>query len=366
VTHARNYTSIAGILPERISRSKLLTPSGLPIAIGGIVPDEEKSIPVFMPPLAAILGAAESKKGSALSQAEVMAIRDTAPCMMMQPSHAQALAQSRGYVDVNPENYWADWHRLRVQMTGKGYLPKIVLCVPGGGDLRERCEPILSAAKIEYEYRGHDPTLVQAFRYSSVITRCFTQEDFERIGAHTTILFVLSKNVVAAEAPEVARSFVKLGWQLLEAGGIAIKCESAGVSHSPARWKSFYENAESGDQLWWALFNAYVVLPIGTEEEVYSCGMHLLGAPDLIISMAVIQNSVMEGESALTAAERLLRIFAIYLLSECPVGTFASGHTFSIDAQSPRYRLLWEPCTGYEEDDLFFNPFGRWRFVSAE
>jgi hypothetical protein len=59
----------------------------------------------------------------------------------------------------------------------------------------------------------------------------------------------------------------------------------------------------------------------------------------------------------------LFRPFALYLLAECAEGTFGSGHTFSVSKGAPRYRVTWEPCTGYEEDDFFFNPFGRWRFT---
>jgi hypothetical protein len=64
------------------------------------------------------------------------------------------------------------------------------------------------------------------------------------------------------------------------------------------------------------------------------------------------------------AAARLFETFALYLLMECPVGKFASGHTFGVASGAPRYRLAWEPCNSYPEDDYFFNPFGRWRFTA--
>jgi len=31
--------------------------------------------------------------------------------------------------------------------------------------------------------------------------------------------------------------------------------------------------------------------------------------------------------------------------------------------ESPRFRVVWERRTIYEEDKCFFNPFGRWRFA---
>jgi hypothetical protein len=160
------------------------------------MPDDPKLVPLFVPPLAKMLAFAEQKKGSALTAAEVEAIRDKSACIMMEPSDAHKMAESHGYVDVNPENCWADWHRLRVEMTGRGYLPKIVLCVPGGDDLRARCEPLLNAGKVEYEFRGRDANMVRAFVTSSMTWPCFSADDFARIGNHTTVLYALSKNLI--------------------------------------------------------------------------------------------------------------------------------------------------------------------------
>jgi hypothetical protein len=48
-----------------------------------------------------------------------------------------------------------------------------------------------------------------------------------------------------------------------------------------------------------------------------------------------------------------------------PGGEFASGQTFRREEGSRRLRLVWEECTGYEVDDFFHNPFGRWRFAEV-
>jgi hypothetical protein len=250
-------------------------------------------------------------------------------------------------------------------MTGRGYLPKIVLCVPGGDDLRARCEPLLNAGKVEYEFRGRDANMVRAFVTSSMTWPCFSADDFARIGNHTTVLYALTKNFTAGEAAAVDVAFLKLGRQLLEAGGIAIKCESSGISHSRERWTKFADLVDrSESDKFLAPFHALVVYPIGSETDLYTCGMHLLGAGDLILSQDVIQRTAKEGESVASAAQ-LFRTFALYLLGECPVGKFVSGHTFSVDRDAPRYRVVWEPCVGFAEDSFFFNSFGRWRFTGA-
>jgi hypothetical protein len=83
--------------------------------------------------------------------------------------------------------------------------------------------------------------------------------------------------------------------------------------------------------------------------------MHLLGKPDLIVASKTLR---------LSEALELFEVFSLYLMGECPEGSFASGHTFSASKTSSRFRVIWEPCASYEEDEFFFNPFGRWRFTA--
>ena len=77
---------------------------------------EPQLIPVFMPALVTLLIHAERLKGSSLTEQEVLAIRDQGICMMMRVEHAEALAEKRGYDDLDPENVWADWQVVRAQI----------------------------------------------------------------------------------------------------------------------------------------------------------------------------------------------------------------------------------------------------------
>jgi hypothetical protein len=136
-------------------------------------------VPVFMPPLATMLAHAEASKGGRLTEAEVLRIRDEAPCIMMAPEDAAKLAEPRGCRDVEPQNCWADWHRLRVQLTGNGCLPKLILCVLGNADLESRCGHLLDAEGIEHEWHEHDDRMLSAFQSSAC--QCdpsLTENDF--------------------------------------------------------------------------------------------------------------------------------------------------------------------------------------------
>jgi hypothetical protein len=323
----------------------------------------ENLVPVFIPPLASFLARAEELKGSRLTETDVLRIRDQAACIMMAAEDAEKMVESRGFRDIEPENCWSDWHRLRVQLTGNGYLPKIVLCILGGKDLKSRCGDLLEKEGVEHEWRKHDERMLSAFKASTNRSDpSLSKADLANIDGHARVLYVVSSNFTASDAPGECRKFLSLGHRLLEAGALAMKCESSGIAHGRARWIELAQEAEGADP-WPALFRAYVQSPIQDGDDYHSCGLHLLGQPDLIVSGTLLRDTYNSTKDHGWAAVNLFGAFGCYLLAECAPGQFGSGHTFSQDAESPRFRVRWEECTGYEEDDFFFNPFGRWRFA---
>ncbi len=77
-------------------------------------------VPTFMPALALLLRQAEQAKGSPLTRAEVLQVRDKGTCMMLRSSAALELEEKRGFRDIDPENCWEDWQELRQAMAGEG------------------------------------------------------------------------------------------------------------------------------------------------------------------------------------------------------------------------------------------------------
>lgn len=100
-----------------------------------------------------------------------------------------------------------------------------------------------------------------------------------------------------------------------------------------------------------------------SNDDYHTCGMHLLGSPDVVISESLLQLATRESDSEIEAVVFLLHSFCLYILTECGDRGFVQGHTFSPDEEWPRLKVVWEECQDYDEDDLFFNPFGRWRFT---
>lgn len=126
-----------------------------------------------------------------------------------------------------------------------------------------------------------------------------------------------------------------------KAGGFGVKVESSGVAHEWDRWFSLLSGST---------FDAYCssVTLVGDEDRYYSCGMHHFGLPECSLPRSV---DVRE-------AADLMNRFNMYQVVEEP--QLASGHTFSLDADSPAFRLVLLTDSRHEVDDLFHNPHGIW------
>lgn len=223
------------------------------------------------------------------------------------------------------------------------YYPRIILCVPGPWEVCEVLEQrllqgrfVLEEKRLRFadttetfdaEFRGPDPRMKAAFQASACRLRpSLTPADFRAIDAHRSVLYVLSDAFGRTTAAAAAARMVEVGRALLEAGGLAVKCDSSGIAHSADRWRSAQP-----------LFDAFVRLPIINEtEELYSVGMHLLGLPDGIVALKDFAGDI-------RAATRVLEE---HLRNQAAVAGFAA---------TP------EPCTGYEPDEFFWNRWGRVR-----
>jgi hypothetical protein len=85
----------------------------------------------------------------------------------------------------------------------------------------------------------------------------------------------------------------------------------------------------------------------------YSCGMHNFGLPDVEVPRSV----------DISEAADLMNQFNLWRIVEEP--EIASGHTFSVTADSRHFRLLHVQDTRHEEQELFRNTHGLWRLEIA-
>jgi hypothetical protein len=73
----------------------------------------ENLVTVYNPSLATLLLAAETDKGSPLSEREVLGIRDSATVLKLPAETAAQMEKQRGHKDIDPENCWTEWQELR-------------------------------------------------------------------------------------------------------------------------------------------------------------------------------------------------------------------------------------------------------------
>jgi hypothetical protein len=77
---------------------------------------DERLILVPVPSLVSLLLRAERDKGSPLTEAEVLAIRDGCTCVALPPDVATATARARGYDDIDVEKCWEEWQEARKEL----------------------------------------------------------------------------------------------------------------------------------------------------------------------------------------------------------------------------------------------------------
>lgn len=239
-------------------------------------------------------------------------------------------------------------------------LARHVMCIPGSFVSKAAVEDLVEGLDAQLLTQP-EPRMLAAFEASADrVVPSLTEEDRAAIRGHKNILYVLSPPIEHATAHEYARKVLHLAVTLLDRGGVGIKGDSSGIAHGAARWRELDDDAtraarakdndeEAALDLVATLYAAFVRRPIRAENgDLYTCGMHLLGEPDIIMTI--------------DDADRFLDVvdaFALYCLGEArDLGGVKEGHTFRLDKKAPKYQIKHEPCTNYESDDFFHNPHG--------
>ena len=241
-------------------------------------------------------------------------------------------------------------------------MSRLIVGVPGSW--KERGELVLSVAKssggaylfaggvfmetatqqaCEMDWQEHDDEMRRAFEIAGQGKLSGTLLD--AVGAHGSTAYLVFDEP-GYETARMAARFVRV---LLQAGGIAVKIESAGVAHSPERWREAWDSENPFD-----IYSLFVVL-VGGEGRYFSCGMHNFGLPD-----AAVPSTLGPQDGA-----KLLNVFNVYRLVERP--ELGDGETFSVEPDTPRFTLKREPYeAGYEPDDPLYNPYGLWSLLPPD
>lgn len=228
---------------------------------------------------------------------------------------------------------WADRSELveAVALRSKGFLYAGVAMVEVGNP----------GVSWRVEFEPPDRRMENSFRIAG--QGRFTADQLAEIAGHRSMVYLLSQD----HGEDAARAIQRAAAGLVRAGGLGVKVESAGNAHPGPAWLDLTASFLPFD-----LYRSFVTL-VGGPDLYYSCGMHVFGLPD-----ADMPTSVDPDEAA-----RVMNRFHLYQMTESP--KLADGHTFSMAADTPVYRMRQRTCTQFPADDPFHNPYGLWHLEPA-
>lgn len=194
----------------------------------------------------------------------------------------------------------------------------------------------------EIDIYEQDPSLREAFFYAG--GERFNEELLQELEKHTYTVYIIAK----VDDTERLQEVIDVGMELLNAGGLALKVETAGVAYLKEEWQELAEDKE--------IFPMYshLVTLVGDEEDgYYSCGMQAFNLPDVVL----------DGGIDPEVAVDLLNDFNLHNILEKP--NLKDGDTISFTEDAPVYLLSHYIDNRYEQEDPFYNPCGVWKLESA-
>lgn len=240
--------------------------------------------------------------------------------------------------------------------------PLHVLCVLGSGMDFAAIEHVVGALggplftlDREASEHEHDPRMPVAFK-ACLAGLTFTDADWDAVDHHDSVAYVLAKGG-QEHASYISERMLAVAAELFERwGATAIKSESSGLAHGRETWLALAEDAAEPE----TLRRAWVKRPIHGDDVLYTCGMHLLGVPDVELEAEGLLDEDRLGEWV-----ELIDGLAGYLLSEPRAAEIRDGEGFRLAEDAPRWLLRQHTCDRYDDEDIFFNPYGYWRLTPA-
>ena len=218
---------------------------------------------------------------------------------------------------------------------------------------------------LEYSQLVPDERMKVAFKASlDTNNPTIRGSEWRSISSHTAVAYILSPAIKKAEAEQISATALQLVAELLQAGGIAAKSESAGLAHGRDHWldlsKQYTRAKATGDthSASATLYRAWVQRAIHDPDtnSLYSVGMHLLGYRDVDLN----------DDRDVSEAVNWIDLMGLYLVADKPKRALRDGEGFRLSDRGPRLIIELDDCMRYAEDDFFFNPYGYIRLVDED
>ncbi len=246
-------------------------------------------------------------------------------------------------------------------------LPRHVVCLLGNWKTLDEMEAMITSLappgfELDHEFSGpgEDDRMVTAFEHAADrVAPSFFQEDIEAVKAHSSVAYILSPKIPKAAAMQMSGMTLQMVATMLEGGALAAKSESAGIAHGFRRWIHLFTEYKSGymqaDPVRYAnaLYDTWVRRPLSDGHWWYSCGMHLLGLPDIEI---IPRNDPREAIQCMDFVGT--RLLAGESIDNLLVDKIIMPEKDLPPEKIEPKKLSHKECKRYDEEDFFFNPYG--------
>ncbi|MGH1417786.1 MAG: DUF4261 domain-containing protein [Hyphomicrobiaceae bacterium] len=240
----------------------------------------------------------------------------------------------------------------------------IILCVPGlwedrsaflaallessggrfiaaGGLLLETETKESAGFQFEETANAH---LSQAFGHAAMDQ--LSEDTMASLAAHKSVLYLL----MSYDGPASHDGIRLISKAVHEAGGLAVKIETAGLAFEFDNWLQAIEHDIPA--VWYENFVCHLAQD-NDGTSMRSVGMQQFSLPEAAI----------DGHDDLEEASQILMIFNVYQMCERP--ELAQGQTFSTTEDGPVWTLSHTKDANYDNDDLFYNSEGVWQLTKA-
>ena len=200
-----------------------------------------------------------------------------------------------------------------------------------------------------YSQAKPDPKMERSFGicWDRVFPQAWSAPDEAAVARHKSVLYVLSPPMEQQKTVAYSAAALRIVEEMIEAGAIAVKGESAGVAHGLDRWRQLAGQARKGASTGQGLAVtlavakacrlAFAKRPLGGDRYNETVGYHLVGLPEIYV-----------------AKSRGNEWAAVMLMEELANAMAERG----IEATLRDHKLTLTREQDYAEDDFKFNPYG--------
>jgi hypothetical protein len=238
--------------------------------------------------------------------------------------------------------------------------PRFVTCCIGEWASFDSLKKIITQFGNGFEFDDQHSALETDDRMERAFDSCWdrvapshTNNDEQAVEQHTAVAYFLSPAMMASDSLRVCAQVLELVAKMIAAGATGIKCESSGIAHGLAHWKKMstqFAGMNQAEQLI-LMRNTFVKRPISSGQSLYSCGMHLLGAPDILCDGSANEQQKMKLIDSLS--EHVLK--TVWQTKHvAPERALFKLNAFTFNGISVKA----VPDSNYASDDFYHNPYG--------